>query len=57
MASRTRPSVFDAIALWRGGGRATISSIVLSAAYTPPYGALIPLLIGGLVIHLLTGRP
>lgn len=50
-------AIYDVIALVRGGGRATISSVVLAASYQPPYGALIPFLLGGLAVHLLTGRP
>lgn len=49
--------LYDGVALLRGGGRATISSIILAAAYTPPYGALIPFVFGALVVHLLTGKP
>lgn len=46
-------AIYDSLALWRGGGRATISSVILAAAYSPPYGALIPLLFGLLLGHLL----
>lgn len=46
-------AIYDVIVLIRGGARATISSVILSAVYSPPYGALIPLAFGVLLGHLL----
>jgi hypothetical protein len=45
-------AIYDVIALLRGG-RATISSVIITASYSPPWGALIPLAIGIVLGHLL----
>lgn len=42
-------AIYDIVAVWRGGGRATISSVLLASAHSYP---IIVLAIGVLLGHL-----
>lgn len=50
-------AVYDVIALLRGGGAATISSIIIHAIYANPWGLLIVLALGVLIGHLIWAQP
>ena len=50
-------AIYDVLILKTHGGRATISSVILGAVFDRPWGALIPLLIGVLIGHLLWSQP